>query len=305
MGSPDMQVDNSAKGECCCHDGTVVANSRCPKGRYCGNEGAYANQISPKSEINPAHRRAADPEIRRLIAMQRRISCGGLAHSLNQVRVRSTKNYAFARDYTQPTAAATKRHSLWAFRRENGRVGNAQLNRAFQYVIARPTWRGKMPTTSTKSGWRLENRRRTLITKSGLLGWKLTGERWTVRRTLYRAKSAPTLPGRGPVNWGLSANILAHFRKKKAGGRARCWARHMQHGGSRGGRAIAEGKDAVREMLDQANAVRANPVRLTYHHRDAMRTGRTGFQGAVGHRPWAWRRYSSAHRRYGILWKTP
>ncbi|MFG6620107.1 UxaA family hydrolase, partial [Sulfitobacter sp. 1A05707] len=146
--------------------------------------------------------------------------------------------------------------------RANGRVGTRNYIGLFVTVNCSATVARKIANyfdEERMEAWENVDGVIPFIHESGC-GMELTGEPMDLlRRTLSGYIRHPNLAGAVVLSLGCERNNLAQFFEEEGlaeGKMLRCVT--MQHVGGTA-RAIAEGKEAVREMLDQANAVRREP----------------------------------------------
>ncbi|HCQ57085.1 MAG TPA: galactonate dehydratase, partial [Sulfitobacter sp.] len=147
-------------------------------------------------------------------------------------------------------------------RRANGRVGTRNYIGLFVTVNCSATVARKIANyfdEERMEAWENVDGVIPFIHESGC-GMELTGEPMDLlRRTLSGYIRHPNLAGAVVLSLGCERNNLAQFFEEEGLAEGKMLRTiTMQHVGGTA-RAIAEGKEAVREMLDQANAVHREP----------------------------------------------
>ena len=268
MDSQTMQEDRRAKVMLLSPtDNVVVATAAVPRGAVLPQDGLRANHDTPqghKIAIRPIQRGAPILKFDTVIGYAaEEIAAGDWLHSHNIKFDAVDKDYAFARDYT-PTKLLPpqKRAQFMGIRRAKGRVGTRNYIGLFVTVNCSATVARKIANyfdEERMEAWENVDGVIPFIHESGC-GMELTGEPMDLlRRTLSGYIRHPNLAGAVVLSLGCERNNLAQFFEEEGlaeGKMLRCVT--MQHVGGTA-RAIAEGKEAVREMLDQANAVRREP----------------------------------------------
>lgn len=188
------------------------------------------------------------------------IAPGDWLHSHNIRFDAVDKDYAFARDYV-PTAILPKaeRARFMGIRRANGQVGTRNYIGLFVTVNCSATVARKIGNyfdEERMEAWENVDGVIPFIHDSGC-GMELTGEPMDLlRRTLAGYIRHPNMAGAVVLSLGCERNNLAQFFEEQGLAEGKMLKTiTMQHVGGTA-RAIADGKDAVKEMLEQANEVR-------------------------------------------------
>jgi altronate hydrolase len=191
------------------------------------------------------------------------IAPGDWLHSHNIRFDAVDKDYAFARDY-KPTAILPKaeRARFMGIRRANGQVGTRNYIGLFVTVNCSATVARKIGNyfdEERMEAWENVDGVIPFIHDSGC-GMELTGEPMDLlRRTLAGYIRHPNMAGAVVLSLGCERNNLAQFFEEQGLAEGKMLKTiTMQHVGGTA-RAIADGKDAVKEMLAQANEVRREP----------------------------------------------
>ncbi|MGJ8556793.1 MAG: UxaA family hydrolase, partial [Sulfitobacter geojensis] len=191
------------------------------------------------------------------------IAPGDWLHSHNIRFDAVDKDYAFARDY-KPTAILPKaeRARFMGIRRANGQVGTRNYIGLFVTVNCSATVARKIGNyfdEERMEAWENVDGVIPFIHESGC-GMELTGEPMDLlRRTLAGYIRHPNMAGAVVLSLGCERNNLAQFFEEQGLAEGKMLKTiTMQHVGGTA-RAIADGKDAVKEMLAQANEVRREP----------------------------------------------
>lgn len=268
MDSQTMQEDRRARVMLLSPtDNVVVATSAVPQGAVLPQDGLRANHDTPqghKIAIRPIQQGAPILKFDTVIGYAAEdISAGDWLHSHNIKFDAVDKDYAFARDYT-PTKLLPpqERAQFMGIRRANGRVGTRNYIGLFVTVNCSATVARKIANyfdEERMEAWENVDGVIPFIHESGC-GMELTGEPMDLlRRTLSGYIRHPNLAGAVVLSLGCERNNLAQFFEEEGLAEGKMLRTiTMQHVGGTA-RAIAEGKEAVREMLDQANAVRREP----------------------------------------------
>ena len=268
MDSQTMQEDRRAKVMLLSPtDNVVVATSAVPQGAVLPQDGLRANHDTPqghKIAIRPIQQGAPILKFDTVIGYAAEdIAAGDWLHSHNIKFDAVAKDYAFARDYT-PTdlLPPEERTQFMGIRRANGRVGTRNYIGLFVTVNCSATVARKIANyfdEERMEAWENVDGVIPFIHESGC-GMELTGEPMDLlRRTLSGYIRHPNLAGAVVLSLGCERNNLAQFFEEEGLAEGKMLRTiTMQHVGGTA-RAIAEGKDAVREMLDQANAVQREP----------------------------------------------
>jgi altronate hydrolase len=191
------------------------------------------------------------------------IAAGDWLHSHNIRFDAVDKDYAFARDYV-PTdiLPAAERARFMGIRRANGQVGTRNYIGLFVTVNCSATVARKIGNyfdEERMEAWENVDGVVPFIHDSGC-GMELTGEPMDLlRRTLAGYIRHPNMAGAVVLSLGCERNNLAQFFEEQGLAEGKMLKTiTMQHVGGTA-RAIADGKDAVKEMLEQANKVRREP----------------------------------------------
>lgn len=191
------------------------------------------------------------------------IAAGDWVHSHNIKFDTVDKDYAFARDYV-PTklVPADQRASFMGIRRDNGQVATRNYIGLFVTVNCSATVARKIGNyfdEERMEGWANVDGVVPFIHDSGC-GMELTGEPMDLlRRTLAGYIRHPNMAGAVVVSLGCERNNLVQFFEEQSLAEGKMLKTvTMQHVGGTA-RAIAQGKDAVREMLAAANDIRREP----------------------------------------------
>ncbi|WP_349580916.1 altronate dehydratase family protein [Sulfitobacter sp. NFXS29] len=268
MDSQTMQEDRRARVMLLSPtDNVVVATSAVPQGAVLPQDGLRANHDTPqghKIAMRPIQQGAPILKFDTVIGYAAEdIAAGDWLHSHNIKFDAVYKDYAFARDYT-PTdlLPPSDRAQFMGIRRANGRVGTRNYIGLFVTVNCSATVARKIANyfdEERMEAWENVDGVIPFIHESGC-GMELTGEPMDLlRRTLSGYIRHPNLAGAVVLSLGCERNNLAQFFEEEGLAEGKMLRTiTMQHVGGTA-RAIADGKDAVREMLDQANAVRREP----------------------------------------------
>lgn len=191
------------------------------------------------------------------------IATGDWLHSHNIKFDAVDKDYAFARDYV-PTQILppNQRAQFMGIRRANDRIGTRNYIGLFVTVNCSATVARKVANYFDEErmmDWPHVDGVIPFIHDSGC-GMEMTGEPMDLlRRTLAGYIRHPNMAGALVLSLGCERNNLAQFFEEQSLAEGKMLKTiTMQHVGGTAA-AIADGKAAVREMLDAANTVRRTP----------------------------------------------
>ncbi|MGB3244347.1 MAG: altronate dehydratase family protein [Sulfitobacter sp.] len=248
-------------------DNIVVATSPVAKGSVLVDHGVSANHDTPqghKIAVRPIQQGAPILKFDTVIGYAAEdIAAGDWLHSHNIKFDAVDKDYAYARDYVAtellPVAA---RAQFMGIRRDNGRIGTRNYIGLFVTVNCSATVARKIANyfdEGRMEAWENVDGVIPFIHESGC-GMEMTGEPMDLlRRTLSGYIRHPNLAGAVVLSLGCERNNLAQFFEEEGLAEGKMLRTiTMQHVGGTAN-AIAEGKAAVRDMLDQANSVRREP----------------------------------------------
>ncbi len=248
-------------------DNIVVATSPVAKGSVLADHGVSANHDTPqghKIAVRPIQQGAPILKFDTVIGYAAEdIAAGDWLHSHNIKFDAVDKDYAFARDYVAtellPVAA---RAQFMGIRRDNGRIGTRNYIGLFVTVNCSATVARKIANyfdEERMEAWENVDGVIPFIHESGC-GMEMSGEPMDLlRRTLSGYIRHPNLAGAVVLSLGCERNNLAQFFEEEGLAEGKMLRTiTMQHVGGTAN-AIAEGKAAVRDMLDQANSVRREP----------------------------------------------
>lgn len=202
------------------------------------------------------------------------------------------KDYAFARDY-RPTEILPQdqRARFQGIRRANGKVGTRNYIGLFVTVNCSATVARKIANyfdEERMDEWPNVDGVIPFIHESGC-GMELTGEPMDLlRRTLAGYIRHPNMAGAVVCSLGCERNNLMQFFEEQSLAEGKMLRTvTMQHVGGTA-RAIADGKAAVREMLEEANTVRREPCSAEHITIGMQCGGSDGLSGltanpALGH----------------------
>lgn len=268
MESQTMQQDTNARVILLAPtDNVVVATSPVTKGMLLAEHDVHSNHDAPqghKIAIRTIQQGAPILKFDTVIGYAAEdIAAGDWLHSHNIKFDAVDKDYAFARDYV-PTEIlpAQERAQFMGIRRDNGRVGTRNYIGLFVTVNCSATVARKIANyfdEERMEAWENVDGVIPFIHESGC-GMELTGEPMDLlRRTLSGYIGHPNLAGAVVLSLGCERNNLAQFFEEEGLAEGKMLRTvTMQHVGGTA-RAIAEGKEAVRDMLDKANEVRREP----------------------------------------------
>ncbi|WP_022706417.1 UxaA family hydrolase [Paracoccus zeaxanthinifaciens] len=191
------------------------------------------------------------------------LQAGDWLHSHNIRFDAVEKDYAFARDYRPTRILPPDRRAVFqGIRRANGRVGTRNYIGLFVTVNCSATVARKIANHFDEErlqDWPHVDGVIPFIHESGC-GMEMTGEPMDLlRRTLAGYVRHPNMAGAVVVSLGCERNdLMQFFRDHSLAEGKMLRSITMQHVGGTA-RAIAEGKKAVRQMLDRANEVRREP----------------------------------------------
>ncbi|MGJ8546194.1 MAG: UxaA family hydrolase [Sulfitobacter sp.] len=187
------------------------------------------------------------------------IAQGDWLHSHNITFDAVEKDYAFARDYAPtPLIPEAERASFMGIRRPNGQVGTRNYIGLFVTVNCSATVARKIANYFDEerlADWPNVDGVIPFIHDSGC-GMELTGEPMDLlRRTLAGYIRHANMAGAVVLSLGCERNNLAQFFAEQSLAEGKMLRTiTMQHVGGTA-RAIAEGKQAVRDMLDEADKI--------------------------------------------------
>lgn len=245
-------------------DNIVVATQSFPRNAVLDGHNITANHDTPqghKIAIRPIQSGAPILKFETVIGYAAQdIAAGDWLHSHNIKFDAVDKDYAFARDYV-PTQILPpdQRAQFMGIQRANGQVGTRNYIGLFVTVNCSATVARKIANYFDEErmfAWPHVDGVIPFIHDSGC-GMELTGEPMDLlRRTLAGYVRHPNMAGALVLSLGCERNNLAQFFEEQglAEGKMLKTITMQQVGGT--ARAIAEGKTAVREMLDEANTVR-------------------------------------------------
>lgn len=245
-------------------DNIVVATQSIPRNAVLDGHNITATHDTPqghKIAIRPIQSGAPILKFETVIGYAAQdIAAGDWLHSHNIKFDAVDKDYAFARDYV-PTQIlpSDQRAQFMGIQRANGRVGTRNYIGLFVTVNCSATVARKIANYFDEErmlAWPHVDGVIPFIHDSGC-GMELTGEPMDLlRRTLAGYVRHPNMVGALVLSLGCERNNLAQFFEEQglAEGKMLKTITMQQVGGT--ARAIAEGKTAVREMLDEANTVR-------------------------------------------------
>jgi altronate hydrolase len=248
-------------------DNIVVATYPVSKGSVLPGHGVTARHDTPqghKIAIRPIQSGAPILKFETVIGYANEdIAAGDWLHSHNIRFDDVDKDYAYARDYV-PTQILPEqdRAQFMGIRRANGRVGTRNYIGLFVTVNCSATVARKIGNyfdEERMEAWEHVDGVIPFIHESGC-GMEMTGEPMDLlRRTLAGYIRHPNMAGAVVLSLGCERNNLVQFFEEQglAEGKMLRTITMQSVGGT--ARAIAEGKDAVREMLDQANTIRREP----------------------------------------------
>lgn len=245
-------------------DNIVVTTQSVSRNAVLANHNITANHDTPqghKIAIRPIQQGAPILKFETVIGYAAEdIAAGDWLHSHNIKFDAVDKDYAFARDYV-PTQILPpdQRAQFMGIQRANGRVGTRNYIGLFVTVNCSATVARKIANYFDEErmlAWPHVDGVIPFIHDSGC-GMELTGEPMDLlRRTLAGYVRHPNMAGALVLSLGCERNNLAQFFEEQglAEGKMLKTITMQQVGGT--ARAIANGKTAVREMLDEANTVR-------------------------------------------------
>lgn len=245
-------------------DNIVVATQSIPRNAVLDGHNITANHDTPqghKIAIRPIQSGAPILKFETVIGYAAQdIAAGDWLHSHNIKFDAVDKDYAFARDYV-PTQILPpdQRAQFMGIQRANGQVGTRNYIGLFVTVNCSATVARKIANYFDEErmlAWPHVDGVIPFIHDSGC-GMELTGEPMDLlRRTLAGYVRHPNMVGALVLSLGCERNNLAQFFEEQGLAESKMLKTitMQQVGGT--ARAIAEGKTAVREMLDEANTVR-------------------------------------------------
>jgi len=248
-------------------DNIVVTTQSVQQGAILEGQGVRANHDTPqghKIAIRPIQSGAPILKFETVIGYAAQdIAPGDWLHSHNIKFDAVDKDYAFARDYV-PTLILPpeQRAQFMGIRRANGRVGTRNYIGLFVTVNCSATVARKIGNyfdEERMEAWENVDGVIPFIHESGC-GMELTGEPMDLlRRTLAGYIRHPNMAGAVVLSLGCERNNLAQLFEAEGLAEGKMLQTiTMQHVGGTA-RAIADGKDAVREMLEQANTITREP----------------------------------------------
>lgn len=277
-------------------DNIVVAIREIPEGTELSEEDVTTRQKVPqghKIATRPIQAGAPILKFETVIGYAAHdIRPGDWLHSHNIRFDAVEKDYAFARDY-RPTDILPEgeRAQFQGIRRANGKIGTRNYIGLFVTVNCSATVARKIANyfdEERMEDWPNVDGVIPFIHESGC-GMELTGEPMDLlRRTLAGYIRHPNMAGAVVCSLGCERNNLMQFFEEQSlaeGKMLRCIT--MQHVGGTA-RAIADGKAAVREMLEEANKVRREPCSAEHITIGMQCGGSDGLSGltanpALGH----------------------
>ena len=269
-------------------DNIVVATQSVPRNAVLDGHNITANHDTPqghKIAIRPIQSGAPILKFETVIGdAAEDIAAGDWLHSHNIKFDAVDKDYAFARDYVPTQILPPDQHAQFmGIERANGRVGTRNYVGLFVTVNCSATVARKIANYFDEErmlAWPHVDGVIPFIHDSGC-GMELTGEPMDLlRRTLAGYVRHPNMAGALVLSLGCERNNLAQFFEEQglAEGKMLKTITMQQVGGT--ARAIAEGKTAVREMLDEANTVcAARFARRSTSPSGCSVAGLTGCQG--------------------------
>lgn len=277
-------------------DNVVVAIREVPEGTELSEEGVTTRQQVPqghKIATRPIQAGAPILKFETVIGYAAHdILPGEWLHSHNIRFDAVEKDYAFARDY-RPTEILPEdeRARFQGIRRSNGKVGTRNYIGLFVTVNCSATVARKIANyfdEERMEDWPNVDGVIPFIHESGC-GMELTGEPMDLlRRTLAGYIRHPNMAGAVVCSLGCERNNLMQFFEEQSLAEGKMLRTiTMQHVGGTA-RAIAEGKAAVREMLEEANKVRREPCSAEHITIGMQCGGSDGLSGltanpALGH----------------------
>ena len=248
-------------------DNVVVAICDIPAGTHLPDEGVTTTQDVPQGhKIATRPIQAGAPILKYEVVIgyaAQDLAPGDWLHSHNIRFDAVEKDYAFGRDYV-PTEILPpeQRASFQGIRRANGRVGTRNYIGLFVTVNCSATVARKIANyfdEERMEDWPNVDGVIPFIHESGC-GMELTGEPMDLlRRTLAGYIRHPNMAGAVVVSLGCERNNLLQFFEEQSLAEGKMLRTlTMQHLGGTA-QAIAEGKAAVRAMLDEANQVTREP----------------------------------------------
>lgn len=248
-------------------DNIVVATEAVAKGTPVGSDGITANHDTPqghKIAIRPIQSGAPILKFETVIGYAAHdIAPGDWLHSHNILFDAVDKDYAFARDYVETEILPPdQRAQFMGIRRANGRVGTRNYIGLFVTVNCSATVARKIGNyfdEERMQAWSGVDGVIPFIHEQGC-GMEMTGEPMELlRRTLAGYIRHPNMAGAVVLSLGCERNNLAEFFKEQGLAEGKLLRTiTMQHVGGTA-RAIADGKAAILEMLEEANQVRRVP----------------------------------------------
>ncbi|MGR3822359.1 MAG: UxaA family hydrolase [Salipiger marinus] len=248
-------------------DNVVVAIRDIPAGTHLPDEDVTTTQDVPQGhKIATRPIQAGAPILKYEVVIgyaAQDLAPGDWLHSHNIRFDAVEKDYAFGRDYV-PTEILPpeQRASFQGIRRANGRVGTRNYIGLFVTVNCSATVARKIANyfdEERMEDWPNVDGVIPFIHESGC-GMELTGEPMDLlRRTLAGYIRHPNMAGAVVVSLGCERNNLLQFFEEQSLAEGKMLRTlTMQHLGGTA-QAIAEGKAAVRAMLDEANQVTREP----------------------------------------------
>ncbi|SIS51576.1 UxaA family hydrolase [Paracoccus saliphilus] len=277
-------------------DNIVVAIREIPGGTELSEEGVTTREKVPqghKVATRPIQAGAPILKFETVIGYAAHdIMPGDWLHSHNIRFDAVEKDYAFARDY-RPTDILPEgeRAQFQGIRRANGKVGTRNYIGLFVTVNCSATVARKIANYFDEERieeWPNVDGVIPFIHESGC-GMELTGEPMDLlRRTLAGYIRHPNMAGAVVCSLGCERNNLMQFFEEQSLAEGKMLRGiTMQHVGGTA-RAIADGKAAVREMLEEANKVRREPCSAEHITIGMQCGGSDGLSGltanpALGH----------------------
>lgn len=268
MNNPTMQTQTRARAMLlAAGDNIIVATSDIEAGTALLEHGITVNHQTPQGHKIAIRKIQSGAPILKFGTVigyaAQNIAPGDWLHSHNIKFDAVDKDYAFARDYV-PTEIlpAAERARFMGIRRANGQVGTRNYIGLFVTVNCSATVARKIGNyfdEERMEAWDNVDGVIPFIHDSGC-GMEMTGEPMDLlRRTLAGYIRHPNMAGAVVLSLGCERNNLAQFFEEQGLAEGKMLKPvTMQHVGGTA-RAIADGKDAVKEMLEQANKVRREP----------------------------------------------
>ncbi len=211
------------------------------------------------------------------------IAPGTWLHSHNVLVDDFQKDYRFSKDYVEtPVLPEEERARFMGIRRKDGRIGTRNYIGIFITVNCSATVARKISAYFDEerlADWPNVDGVVAFVHQQGC-GMEMTGEPMDLlRRTLAGYIRHPNTAGALVCSLGCERNNLGEFFEKESlesGKMLR--AITMQHVGGTAA-AVEEGKRVIREMLDEANAIKREPVSAEHLMVGLQCGGSDGFSG--------------------------